>query len=454
MIKARGYQINAINSFKNNNWRGILEMATGTGKTITSLIVANEYKEEYKRIFLIILVPFTHLAEQWEENCEALGFTKVLKCYGAKDSWKYKLHTKIRDFNIGISNVEVIISTYKTASSEEFNESISDIKSNGFIIGDECHYFGIKGLRKNKFDNIHGRLGLSATPDRWWDEDGTEALRLYFDDTVYEYTMEEAIKNGILTEYKYIPFIIDLTLEEVKKYEQLTKIMIGMLQDKKSSSQEIEEINRKRSLILSKAKKKKELLYEIFNEKERESVSHTLVYCAPGEIDEITLQLSNLGYRVHRFDSNVKLNDRAKILKSFSNGIIQILVAIKCLDEGVDVPSTKEAYFLASTSNPREFIQRRGRVLRKSSGKNLAQIYDFIVLPNSVSEKIYKSIASKELPRFAEFSKYAIDRFKAREILMPYLRLYNIEYLMDKLPWEVYKEMMELREEIEYGFKY
>lgn len=454
MIKARGYQIDAVNSFKNNNWRGILEMATGTGKTITSLIIANEYKEECKRAFLIILVPFTHLVEQWEENCGLFGFNNILKCYGAKDSWKYKLQTKIRDFNIGISDVEVIISTYKTASSEEFNNSISNIRSNGFIIGDECHYFGIKGLRKNKFDNIHGRLGLSATPDRWWDEDGTEALRFYFGDTVYEYSMEEAINNGILTEYKYTPFVIDLTEEEVKKYEKLTKIMIGMLQDKKSSSEDIEEINRKRSLIISKAEKKKELLYNIFSEKERESVSHTLVYCAPGEIDEITLELSNLDYRVHRFDSNVKLNDRAKILKSFSEGTIQILVAIKCLDEGVDVPSTKEAYFLASTSNPREFIQRRGRVLRKASGKNLAQIYDFIVLPSSISESLYKSIASKELPRFAEFSRYAIDRFKARETLMPYLKLYNIEYLMDKLPWEVYREMMELREELEYGFEY
>ena len=182
--------------------------------------------------------------------------------------------------------------------------------------------------------------------------------------------------------------------------------------------------------------------------KDKDEVKHTLVYCAPGEVNEITLELSNQGYRVHRFDSNVSLKDRGKILKSFADGEIQILVAIKCLDEGVDVPSTREAYFLASTSNPREFIQRRGRVLRKAEGKNLAQIYDFIVLPSEVSENMYKTIASKELPRFAEFSRYAIDRFQARGYVSKYLKSHSLEYLMDKLPWDVYNEMLELREEL------
>ena len=142
------------------------------------------------------------------------------------------------------------------------------------------------------------------------------------------------------------------------------------------------------------------------------------------------------------------MKERGKVLKYFSIGEIQILVAIKCLDEGVDVPSTREAYFLASTSNPREFIQRRGRVLRRAKGKNLAQIYDFIVIPSNISERLYKTIVSKELPRFAEFSRYAIDRFQARSLISPYLRIYSLEYLMDKLPWDVYNEMMDLREEI------
>lgn len=448
MITARDYQINAINKFRNNQWRGILEMATGTGKTITSLLIANEYKNINKGIFLIILVPFTHLVDQWEENCELLGFRNLLKCYGLKDSWKYKLQGKVRDFNIGISEMEVVISTYKTASSIEFNEIIGEIRSRSFIIGDECHYFGIKGLRNHNFNGIDARLGLSATPDRWWDNNGTTFLREFFGDTIYEYSMEEAISNSILTEYKYSPIIIDLIKEESKRYEYFTKILINKINSKNADKEEIEEINRKRSMILSKAKNKKDTLFEIFKNKNINEVSHTLVYCAPGEINEITLQLSYIGYRVHRFDSNVPLKERGKVLKYFSMGEIKILVAIKCLDEGVDVPSTREAYFLASTSNPREFIQRRGRVLRRAKGKNLAQIYDFIVIPSNISERLYKTIVSKELPRFAEFSRYAIDRFQARSLISPYLRIYSLEYLMDKLPWDVYNEMMELREEI------
>lgn len=448
MIEARGYQVKAIESFKSNNWRGILEMATGTGKTISSLLIANEYKKEYGRLFLIILVPFTHLVEQWDKNCEVLGFTNLLKCYGSKDSWMEKLQSRVRDFNIGITDIEVVISTYKTASSIEFNERIKNIRANAFIIGDECHYFGIKGLRSHSLGGIHGRLGLSATPDRWWDENGTSFLREYFNDTVYEYTMEEAIENEILTEYKYTPIVVNLTEKETKRYEQLTKILINMLSTKGTDKEEIEEINRKRSMVLSKAKNKKEILYDMLQNKKNEEVANTLVYCAPGEINEITLELSRSGYRVHKFDSTVPLKERGKILKSFSTGSIQILCAIKCLDEGVDVPSTREAYFLASTSNPREFIQRRGRVLRRCEGKNLAAIYDFVVLPSGVSGNLFKSIASKEIPRFAEFSKYAINRFQARAVVGAYLKIHSLDYLMDKLPWDVYNEMMELREEI------
>jgi superfamily II DNA or RNA helicase len=191
---------------------------------------------------------------------------------------------------------------------------------------------------------------------------------------------------------------------------------------------------------LSKAENKKEKLFSIFREKVRDEVSHTLVYCAPGEVEIITGELAKQGYRVHRFDSKVSLEDRMQILKSFDDGSIQILVAIKCLDEGVDVPSTRTAYFLASTSNPREFVQRRGRILRTYSGKNIAEIFDFVVLPGNTSVQLFKSVASKDIPRFAEFSQYAINSYQAREIVGRELRAYSLEYLMDKLPWEVYRE--------------
>ncbi|AQS09895.1 type III restriction enzyme, res subunit [Clostridium saccharobutylicum] len=222
-ISPREYQLQALNNFKNNNWNGILEMATGTGKTITSLLIANSYQQESGRIFLIILVPFTHLVEQWEDNAAMFNYINILKCYDLKKSWVSKLENRVRDFNIGITTVEVVISTYKTSSSQEFNDIISNIRGKSFIIADECHYFGIKSLRNNKFERIDAKLGLSATPDRWWDEGGTTYLREYFGDTVYEYSLEEAIRLGVLTEYKYTPIVSDLKTEEIREYEKLTK---------------------------------------------------------------------------------------------------------------------------------------------------------------------------------------------------------------------------------------
>ena len=268
-VEVREYQKNAIKAFKDNQWNGIFEMATGTGKTISSLFVTREYKKEKKRMFLIILVPFTHLVDQWIENCKLFDYKRIIKCYGNKKSWINKLENNVRDFNIGISDLEVAITTYKSASSDEFNCIINRIRKNAFIIGDECHYFGVKSLQNNKFDNIEARLGLSATPDRWWDEDGTENLRSFFGNTVYEYDMNEAIKNGILTEYKYNPIICNLNKKEILEYEKFTrKIQKVSLKSKKRSEdiKRLEELNRKRSLILSKASQKIKRLEEMLND--------------------------------------------------------------------------------------------------------------------------------------------------------------------------------------------
>lgn len=442
-IKPRPYQQEAIDAVKRNNWSGILEMATGTGKTITSLLIANEFYKENGRVFLTIIVPFTHLVEQWEENCRELGFTSLTTCFGSKKAWTGKLQTDVRDFNLGIIKKHVAITTYKSAASEEFNQLISKLRGKSFLIADECHYFGVSSLRNNLLGGMEAKLGLSATPDRWWDEDGTDYIKNFFGDTVYEYDMKTAIANGALTEYTYNPFIIDLTEEELDRYEKYTKRLITLFGSDHPDQEEISDLNRKRALILSKAENKKELLYSIFREKNRDEVSHTLVYVAPGEVEVITSNLASMGYRVHRFDSKVSLENRMQILKSFDDGSIQILVAIKCLDEGVDVPSTRTAYFLASTSNPREFVQRRGRILRTYPGKNIADLHDFIVLPAGTSDQLFRSIASKEIPRFAEFSRYAINNYKAREMVGTELQRYSLEYLMDKLPWEVYREFIQ-----------
>lgn len=446
VIEPREYQQEAIQMLKNNNWQGILEMATGTGKTITSLLAVTEYKKVNGRLFLLIYVPFTHLVEQWKRECERFGFEHITLCYESKKKWIHELENEIRNFNIGILNVHVVITTYKTATTLHFNELINKIVDHSVLIADECHYIGSRAFRKIEFKNYTAKIGLSATPDRWWDETGTTFLKGVFDKVVYKYSLEDAIHAGKLTPYEYFPHVLSLTSLEMVAYKKLTLQIIRLYNSEDVDQDKIQLLNRRRSLILAKAEGKIPLLLSLLKEENIEDIQHTLVYCAEKQVNVLTKALSDMGLRVHKFDSTLVNKRRKKVLDSFAEGTIQILVAIKCLDEGVDVPSTRSAYFLASTSNPREFVQRRGRILRTAKRKTLAEIHDFIVLPTGVDSDTFTMIVKKELPRFAEFSNAAINQSIAKSVVYPYLDPYNLNYLMDMKPWDVYNKMKEAYE--------
>jgi len=408
----REYQTQAIQSLEQNGWRGIFEMATGTGKTKTSLIASQKYRDLNKKIFLVILVPFTHLVEQWKLECQKFGYKEIIECFGSKRSWLYDLEALVDRYNLGLTDHGVAISVYKSANKQEFISSIKTIKSHIFLVADECHYFGTSTYQHDMFDFIDARLGLSATPQRWWDPVGSEHIFNYFDKTVFEYTIEQAIENKALCQYLYYPIIVSLSEDELDEYAKLTEKMVHYIDSKKKEDQEIlKQLTIKRKLIVKRCSMKKDILYEMLRDVPDQDRSHILVYCAPAEIVDITNSIHDLGYRVSRFDHELKTSERNEILGRFDSGEIEVLVAIKCLDEGVDVPSTKVAYFLASTSNPKEFIQRRGRVLRNSKNKVYAKIYDFIVMSSVSSDEILWDIAKKELPRFAEFADNATNKY-------------------------------------------
>lgn len=442
----RPYQKKAIASLIENDWHGIFEMATGTGKTITSLLATKEYFKKNKRMFLVIFVPFTHLVEQWKKECQSFDYTEITLCYGSKNSWLINLEREIRDFRIGISDFHLVITTYKTAGTPDFLNLIESLSKNAVLIADECHYLGAKAFKNIQLNNFHSKIGLSATPDRWWDESGTKFIKSFFKGVVFTYSLEEAITNNALTNYKYLPIVTDLTDDELEHYEKITNRLAFLYSQDDPDKDLIERLNLERSLVIARAENKLTKLLSILASQKKEEISHTLVYCAPKQVNILTKQISDLGIQVHQFDSKVKTSEREIILKSFSEGKIQVLVAIKCLDEGVDVPSTRVAYFLASTSNPREFVQRRGRILRNSPGKTLAEIHDFIILPSNSDERMFKVIASKEIPRFAEFSSAAINKYEAHSKIGSWLDIYNLNYLMEMKPWDVYKEFREVGE--------
>lgn len=446
--KLNNYQEEAIQSVINNGWSGILEMATGTGKTITSLAISQKFFEEKGKIFLIVVVPFNHLVTQWEDNILSFGYKVPVKCNESKTSWYNNLLRKIRNYNSDITNIECLVTTYTTFSKNDFQVLLNRIKKNIVLISDECHYAGSKALKYKFPESVSAKIGLSATPQRWFDEAGTEYIKEYFNGTAYTYDMEEAIKNGFLTEYYYTPEVVRLNGEEYELYKNITSRIIKLLQrgDTVESESNLQKLILKRSDIISKAQNKLPVfLKQIRDQYESGDIKHTLVYCAKGQSKIITKYLSELGISAHEFTYDVSNTNRTRVLDSFANGEIQVLVAIKCLDEGVDVPSTKTAYFLASTSNPREFIQRRGRILRKHKDKHKSHIIDYIVFPPNESNNlsIDKSIIEKDMPRFAEFAKYSFNEFNTKNNMIKYLEPYNLEYLMEKLPWELYMDRKE-----------
>lgn len=461
ILELNDYQNTAIEKLIRNNWKGIFEMATGTGKTITAIEASRRYIELNKRVFLIIVVPFKHLISQWNSVLTDFGYDNIVCCYKGLNYWYDNANRSIKNFNAAIQNIGCLVTTYKTASTPDFLKLVKKIRKHSFLIADECHYIGSSKYRTIMIDSIQNRLGLSATPDRWFDDDGTTCVRQYFTKTVFEYDLKTAIENGYLTRYEYHPIIVHLDIDELDEYVDLTKKIskLSAYGDELSKESALKMLLIKRAHILSRANNKKQKLVTMLNEQRlKGKLCHTLVYCASGENKEIVLQISNLNVKVHDFVYDVSDTRRAEILDQFDKGNIETLVAIKCLDEGVDIPSTQSAYFLASTSNPREFVQRRGRVLRKFKGKKRAQIYDFIVMPNiyddSLDEsydKALMSIISKEIPRFAEFSNNAENKYETREILAPYLSKYDLEYLMDKLPYEIYNNLKLFRDDVEKG---
>jgi DNA phosphorothioation system restriction enzyme len=431
----RKYQEQACEAWISNQGKGILAMATGSGKTITALSASIRLFKEIGKLFIVIACPFQHLVDQWDKEAKRFGFRPIL-AYQSKQEWENELNNRILDYNTNNRNVVLVITTHTTFISDTMQKTISKVKGPALVIGDEVHHLGATEGKKNLPEKILYRLGLSATPKRWFDEEGTDAIETYFGETVFEFSLKQAIEEGCLCRYYYYPMIVKLTDEELEKYNELTK-KIAQLFDKKKTMPEdsyFKMLLLKRSEVLNRASNKLVTLVDLLSEKS--SLHHALFYCVSQQIDEVMELLgNNLGIRAHRFTVEESTEERVRLLDDFTKGILQALVAIRCLDEGVDVPSTEEAYILASSSNPREFIQRRGRILRNHPGKKYARIYDMITVPSlsnndvTQNQQVFnteRKILKKELQRFREFADIAENHFQATEVVWQIAKSYNL----------------------------
>ncbi len=444
----RDYQENAVNRWS-QNYRGILEMATGTGKTRIALQCLKELTEK-ERIVAVISTPYVHLNEQWEnKEIKKMGITsKVITADSSQGEWKNQLVDSLIDFRNGVIDDLIVLTTHATFSSHDFIEIIKQFKAKGskgklFLIIDEVHGIGAPERKQGLIDEYDYRLGLSATPKRWFDLEGTDSIFSYFGDVVYEFNLKDAIDAGYLTHYLYYPFFTQLTPLEMERYEAETKKMSRMYysdinKDEKDNIFTLLAI--KRQKIVRNASNKIYVFNSILDR--IGEINHCLVYCSPQQIKEVQNILNKRGIVQHKFTEvegtrpSVEFKgqtERDFLLSKFAEGFYQVLVSIKCLDEGVDVPPARMAIMLDNSGNPREYIQRRGRVLRTYPGKKFATIYDIIIEPilNAGVTKevgdIERKIISKELLRCKEFASTAMNSVECLKIIEDIEEKYQLE---------------------------
>lgn len=430
-IQIRDYQEEAIMAWIANSYQGLFEMATGTGKTITALAASARLYEQKNRLAIIIAVPYQHLVDQWHEEAKSFGYKPIL-AYQSKSSWLEPLNHEIIDFNGGYRSFISVIVTHDTFISADFQAAIARLPEPALLIADEAHHLGAERSRQNYPQNIPYRLALSATPDRWFDDEGSAALRAYFGETVFSFTLEQAIGVS-LTPYYYYPHLVSLSDDEMADYEALSLKIARLINQEEAEKQAaLKMLLIQRANLLNRAVNKLEKLSELLDREPY--LEHTLFYCAPGQIDEVMRLVGwEKGILVNQFTAEEKPKERQRLLSSFANGELQALAAMKCLDEGVDVPSTRTAYFLASSSNPREFIQRRGRILRKSPGKEHSIIHDLIAVPpvtynkDSPAFNAERAIVRRELQRFKEFANPALNKHQALDAIWDLASFYGLQ---------------------------
>lgn len=422
----RDYQSAAIDAWFLAGTRGILAMATGTGKTFTALQAAQHLINCAEPISTIVIAaPFMHLADQWRAEFVGSDFVPV-RAFEDRSKWQQSL-MESRSSARALGKPLVLITTYDTLSTDPFIEAMRPFASNTLLIADECHYLGAAGCKPFTALPVKHRLGLSATPERHFDEEGTQALHNYFNSVVFEFGLAEAIEHGFLTPYEYFPELISLTPEESSDYAELSvrisKAAAMAASGGKGQNERLKSLLIRRARIVNNAENKLGWLRNKIEALDRSELMHTLVYTGD-ELFPIVLQMlgEELRIPVHSFTGKESSRKRADLLKHFDAGDIRILVAMKCLDEGVDVPATRTAYFLSSTSNPRQYVQRRGRILRTAPGKSMATVHDSVVIPtlNGISSEfdLERRALGSQLARVEEFASLASNSIGARNQLL------------------------------------
>lgn len=461
----REYQKIAFENWKSNGQKGLFAMATGTGKTITALNCLLEIYQRCGYYKAIILVPTIALVEQWEKECRKFSFNKILKVCSKTKDWKsWVSQIKMMELTGERKTISyVIIATYASFIKQQtFNELNGFSKKQVLLISDEAHNLGSRQISQRLNDIKYlRRIGLSATPERQFDDSGNKKISEFFNcinGYTFEYNMEAAIESGALCRYYYYPHIVRLTDDELSAYVEISEKISKIINFQDDDNQDaLKKLFLKRKRIIHKATNKKEIFKNIIHQqlKANGHLNYTLVYVPEGnktdyesaDIFESTDVINDESDSQHLIDQYTKIisdsdphvtvrqftsdsENRDELLDEYATGKIQVLTSMKCLDEGIDIPRSEFAIFCSSTGNPRQFIQRRGRVLRTHPDKHIAKIHDLIVIPdNCFKEGCYaleKKLVESEIKRVRNFALLSENLNDTDHALEDVLFQYNL----------------------------
>ena len=457
---ARQYQKDAYTKWLDNNCKGIFAMATGTGKTITALnCVLEEYKKT-QQYHVVIVVPTNVLVTQWEKEAKKFNMKDIIKVSSKFMGWQRELDRIQTSFTHGLEQSFIIIITYASFSKKKFQDYFEELPQSTILIADEAHNMASPSIAKLlPYVRLEKRVGLSATPKRIYDPEGSAVMEVFFhseEPYTYSFTMERAIREEILCEYYYYPKLVSLQENEMQKYSEITTQLVkyySRAKKDKVAQKRVEALLMQRKRIIHKAIGKVGAFTEILKsiEQRKGKVEYTLIYAPEGnfedeywddsKIEDIDEEMSIIDYYatiVRKELPNTTVSqyksesvDKDLVLKNFESGKIDVLLSMKCLDEGVDIPRTEQAIFCSSTGNSRQFIQRRGRILRQHKPeKQFAYIYDLVVIPELSAKDeafdIEQSLVKKELERVVHFAYMAINKYEAIKVFENVCAHYNL----------------------------
>lgn len=416
------HQTEAIEAWEANGRRGIVSMATASGKTLVALVAAERCPELE---LLVIVVPRGALVEQWRDELKVhTRLPAPVLAHQSSAQWQASLFNRLRAARKRPHRQPVVVvGTLASIAGDRFEGVLADagLPQRCLLIVDEVHNSGAPTYSRTLRDGFGWRLGLSATPTRHFDEEGTATIRSYFGPTVYSYDMRRALADGRLCPYHYYVYPAHLSEYEYEEYTQLTRrIMqlrgagteaVSTRTDNRldGDSAAVDQLLFRRARVLKRCQAKIAALHKALDE---HPMRRGLVYCADTEqLTDVCAVLDRRQEVFLTYTAATPSDSRQAALDALSSGHVPVLVAIDCLDEGVDVPSVDAAVILASSGNKRQFIQRRGRILRRAPGKPVATLVDVIALPPVTAGSESRRMLNGELARAKEMAELAANKY-------------------------------------------